>query len=93
MNNRYLIFEEKEVEQIISDIKEIKEIIHQKFQNNPLKDRWLTPREVCELLSVSKRQLQKYRDRSQINFSKIESKVYFKASDIQKFLEDSYNGK
>jgi hypothetical protein len=93
MNNRYVIFEEKEVIQIISDIKEIKEIIKEKHKPYPLPDHWLTSDETCEILSISKRQLQKYRDNRQIKFSKIEAKIYFKATDIQKFLESNYNGR
>jgi hypothetical protein len=92
MNTKFVILEEDEATKIHSEIKEIKEIVSQKFQNYPLPERWLNVVETCEILSVSKRSLQQLRDNGKISFSQINAKIYFKASDIQKYLEDNYNG-
>ena len=56
----------------------------------PLNERWLDNQDVCELLKISKRLLQMYRDENMIPFSQINHKIYYKASDIQKFLTKNY---
>ncbi|HBG70459.1 MAG: DNA-binding protein [Bacteroidetes bacterium GWF2_43_63] len=61
-----------------------------KKAHNPLADRWLDNSEVCRVLSISKRLLQTYRDDKKIPFSQIHHKIYFKASDVQKFLTKNY---
>lgn len=56
----------------------------------PLSERWLDNEQVCRLLMISKRLLQMYRDEKKIPFSQINHKIYYKASDIQKFLSKNY---
>ena len=58
---------------------------------NPLRDRWLDNQEIMELLKISKRTLQKYRDGRVIPYSKVGSKIYYKAGDVEKFLKKNYN--
>lgn len=57
---------------------------------NPLTDKWLDIQETCLLLKVSKRTLQSYRDNGILPFSQIGSKIYYKATDIEKHLEAHY---
>jgi len=57
---------------------------------NPLEDTWLDVHEVFQLLKISKRTLQNYRDNGIIPYSKIGGKIYYKASDIQHHLESHY---
>ncbi len=57
---------------------------------SPTKDTWLDNQQVMELLNISKRLLQTYRDESVLPFSKINNKIYYKASDIQALLEKHY---
>ncbi|NOU62289.1 helix-turn-helix domain-containing protein [Marinifilum caeruleilacunae] len=57
----------------------------------PLKERWLDNQEVCHVLNISKRTLQTYRDNGLLAFSQYQAKIYYKASDIEKFLESNYN--
>lgn len=42
--------------------------------------------DACELLQVSKRTLQKYRDDGKLSFSQVGDKIYFKQTDIDTFL-------
>lgn len=59
-------------------------------QNNPgFKEKWLVSDEVCLQLNISKRTLQNIRDQKTIPFSKIGKKIYYKASDIEKYLENN----
>ena len=50
-------------------------------------DDWLDNQDVCLLLNISPRTLQTYRDTGKISFSRINHKIYYKASDIEKFLQ------
>jgi hypothetical protein len=61
-----------------------------KDAQNPLNERWLDNQQVCQVLNISKRLLQSYRDDKLIPFSQINHKIYYKASDIEKFLSKNY---
>jgi hypothetical protein len=75
---------------IMKIINEIKESIKQSHGKNPLTDKWLDISEVCILLKISKRQLQHYRYNKMLPYSQISGKIYFKAADIDTFLENHY---
>jgi excisionase family DNA binding protein len=51
---------------------------------------YLSGEQVCEMLHISKRTLQQYRDDGLIPFVKLERKILFRESDIIKVLEDGY---
>ncbi|KAA6319121.1 hypothetical protein EZS27_030950 [termite gut metagenome] len=57
---------------------------------NQDKERWLTNRDICELLHISSRTLQTYRDNGTLPYSQIGRKCYYKASDIQQFISQSH---
>lgn len=77
--------------QLMEKLEEITEYLDQNYRKTPLTDIWLDIQEVCMLLKISKRTLQSYRDKRILPFSQISGKIYFKASDIQKHLEDNYH--
>ena len=52
--------------------------------------KWLDQQEACQLLGISKRILQQYRDDGLIAFIKLERKILFRESNIVKVLEDNY---
>jgi hypothetical protein len=54
--------------------------------NNRNTEQWLNNDEVCELLKISKRTLQSYRDNGTVPFSQIGHKCYYKASDIKQMI-------
>ncbi len=51
---------------------------------------YLSGEQVCEMLHISKRTLQQYRDEGLIPFIKLERKILFRESDIIKLLDDNY---
>lgn len=51
---------------------------------------FLDNNEVCQMLHLSSRTLQDYRDKGLIAFYKLEGKILYKASDIHKMLEKNY---
>lgn len=80
-----------------ADFNEIKSILEKVLEelstikkSSPLTETWLDNQDVCEMLHVSKRTLQNYRDNGLLPFSQIGAKIYYKASDIEKHLDDHY---
>ena len=57
---------------------------------NPLGDIYLDTDEVCTLLKICKRTLQKYRDESSISFIQFGGKTLYKTSDLKEALEKNY---
>lgn len=51
---------------------------------------FLDNHEVCEMLHLSSRTLQDYRDKGLIAFYKLEGKILYKMSDVRKMLENNY---
>lgn len=52
--------------------------------------KWLTTEDVCHLLRISKRTLQSYRDKRILPFAQIGRKIYYKATDIDDYLDRHY---
>ncbi|MFR9543743.1 MAG: helix-turn-helix domain-containing protein [Rikenellaceae bacterium] len=50
------------------------------------RQQWLDNQEVCELLNISKRTLQTYRDNGVLTFSQINHKNYYRPQDLQELL-------
>ncbi|MCZ4693778.1 DNA-binding protein [Ancylomarina euxinus] len=57
---------------------------------NPLGDIYLDTDEVCTLLKICKRTLQKYRDEASISFIQFGGKTLYRTSDIKEALEKNY---
>ena len=53
-------------------------------------EHFLTGKEVCERLYVSPRTLQDYRNRRIIPYTQFAGKILYKASDLERMLEDNY---
>jgi len=56
-------------------------------------EHFLTGKEVCERLYISPRTLQDYRDRRIIPFTQFAGKILYKASDLDKMLENAHVSK
>ena len=55
------------------------------------KEQWLDNQELMQLLKISKRTAQHYRDSGLISFSQVGNKIYYKLSDIDELLKTHYN--
>lgn len=55
-------------------------------------EKYLTNRDVSELLHVSERTLQDWRDSGRIAYIQISGKVLYKESDVGRLLEENYYG-
>ena len=53
-------------------------------------EHFLTGKEVCEKLYISPRTLQDYRDRRIIPYTQFAGKILYKASDLERLLDEHY---
>ncbi len=53
-------------------------------------ERYLTTREICELLKINAGTLQQYRDDYRIGYVKLSRKILFRESDIVRILNENY---
>lgn len=56
------------------------------FGEKPKHTEWLHNGDVCQLLGISKRTLQHYRDTSLLPFTQIGHKCYYKREDVERLL-------
>jgi hypothetical protein len=52
---------------------------------------WLNNREACELLQISQRTLQSYRDTGILPYSQIGHKCYYRIADMEQFISNQQN--
>lgn len=87
-----ITIESEAFQKIVDRLEAIEKRINEVIKSNPLSEMWLDNQNVCELLHISKRTLQQYRDTGKIPFSQIGAKIYYMAVDIETFLMKNYNG-
>ncbi len=90
MSKKVLIVEEELFNKLISKIDKLTDKVDNigLNANAGLKDKWYVTDEVCKILNISRRTLQKMRDNGSIIFTKTGKKIYYKASDVEAFLEN-----
>jgi len=76
--------EDKLIKELIEKIDRLEKKV------SPIETKWLDNQEIMQLLHISKRTIQHYRDSGVISFSQIGNKIYYKLSDVQELLENNY---
>ena len=90
---RDLNMDTDEMQVALSAIRSVSKRIKEVAQTHkPLFDgeHFFTGKEVCEWLYISPRTLQDYRDRRIIPYTQFAGKILYKASDLERLLEDCY---
>jgi hypothetical protein len=75
------------------ELKEIKASVGvlRKTQLQQFSENWIDGQEIMLSLKISKRTLQTLRDSGTLPFSRINGKFYYKVSDLEMLLENSYS--
>jgi 3-methyladenine DNA glycosylase Tag len=55
------------------------------------KETFLDNQEFLQLMKISKRTAQTWRDEGRISFSQVGNKIYYKLTDVEKLLNEHYN--
>ncbi len=90
MQKTVLIVDEQLFNKLIGKIDKLTETVESITldKNNGLKDKWYVTDEVCKLLNISRRTLQKMRDSGTIEFTKTGKKCYYKATSIDAYMDN-----
>jgi len=48
--------------------------------------KWLDNQDVCEILNISKRTLQTYRDNGTLPFTQVNHKIYYRLGDVEELI-------
>ena len=73
---------------LLNKLEELKSSLEDK-QKNP-QDVFVDNQEFLQLMNISKRTAQTWRDEGIVSFSQIGSKIYYRMSDVEKLLEKNY---
>lgn len=86
------LIDEQKLKKIFDEIGALREELktEKSKHNKKLSEVWLDNQDVMKLLKVSPRTLQSMRDSLTLPYSKVGAKIYYKASDVEKLLEDNY---
>ena len=85
-----LTVESEAFQKLVEKLDAISVKLNNHKETTPLSEIWVDNQDVCELLHISKRTLQHYRDSGKIPFSQVGAKIYYKAGDIDDFLHSHY---
>ena len=83
-----------EINSFLSALDELLDTIQQALKNRTPHlngEKFLSNRDVCQMLHVSSRTLQDWRDTGKIPFIQIKGKILYKQSDILKWLENNFS--
>lgn len=82
-----------EINSFFSALDELLDTIQQALKNRTPHlngEKFLSNRDVCQMLHVSSRTLQDWRDTGKIPFIQIKGKILYKQSDVFKWVEQNY---
>ena len=83
-----IILPKEQYDELLKRMDEIKSVLIEK-QKDP-KDIFLDNQEFMQLMNISKRTAQNWRDEGAISFSQVGSKIYYRMSDVQQLLDNNY---
>ena len=84
-----IILTKDQFDQLIAKIDDINERL---TNTHPRKtETYLNNKQFMEMLDVSLRTAQTWRDEGKITFSQVGNKIYYKLSDVEKFIQDYRN--
>lgn len=84
-----LILSQEQFDTIIDRINEIKSELNGNAKANA--DEFIDNADFIQIMKISKRTAQAWRDEGKISFSQVGGKIYYKMSDIQEMLKHNYN--
>lgn len=88
MHMNAVIITQQNYDELISRLDRIQQEVANK-QKSPV-DTFIDNQEFIQIMNVSKRTAQSWRDEGIISFSQIGSKIYYRMSDVQALLDKHY---
>ena len=85
----YVAIEKSEYEQLLSSIKKTAMGIRTIAEECSINSEWVENGELAEILGLSKRQLQGYRERGVLGFSTIGRKIYYRRDEVERLIKNN----
>ena len=85
----YVAIEKSECEQLLRTIKKAAMEIRAIAEECTINSEWVENGELAEILGLSKRQLQGYRERGVLGFSTIGRKIYYRRAEVEKLIKNN----
>ena len=85
----YVAIEKSEYEQLLGSIKKTVTEIRAIAEEYSINSEWIENGELAEMLGLSKRQLQGYRERGVLGFSTIGRKIYYRRDDVARLIKNN----
>lgn len=79
----------EQFQQILDGLNSINSKIEKSL--NPSHEQFIDNQEFIQMMKVSKRTAQTWRDEGKISFSQVGGKIYYKLSDVETLLKSHYN--
>jgi len=83
-----IILSTQQYKELVNRLDDLNKQLEEK-QKTP-QDTFLDNQEFLQLMNISKRTAQSWRDEGKVSFSQIGSKIYYRMSDVQKLLDKNY---
>lgn len=83
-----IILSTQQYKELVNRLDKLNKQLEEK-QKKP-QDTFLDNQEFLQLMNISKRTAQTWRDEGKISFSQVGSKIYYRMSDVQKLLDNNY---
>ncbi|MBS1685360.1 MAG: helix-turn-helix domain-containing protein [Bacteroidetes bacterium] len=77
-----------EMKQLFREV--VNELLATQIQASGQSVEFVTSKRACEILGITSRTLQNYRDQNKIGYSQTGSKIYYKVKDLHSFLDRHY---
>ena len=85
----YVAIEKAEYEQLLGTIKKVATEIRAIAEECSINLEWVENSELAEILELSKRQLQGYRERGVLGFSTIGRKIYYRRDEVERLIKNN----
>ena len=85
----YVAIEKSDYEQLLSTIKKAATEISAIAEECSVNSEWVENSELAEILGLSKRQLQGYRERGVLGFSTIGRKIYYRRDEVERLIKNN----
>ena len=85
----YVAIEKSEYEQLLGSIKKAAMEIRAIAEEYSINSEWIENGELAEMLGLSKRQLQGYRERGVLGFSTIGRKIYYRRDEVERLIKNN----
>ena len=85
----YVAIEKSEYEQLLGTIKKVATEIRAIAEECTINSEWIENGELAEMLGLSKRQLQGYRERGVLSFSTIGRKIYYRRDEVERLIKNN----